>query len=619
MLGALPSFANHSDRPADFDQATFAGNFSVRVPEDQTAQGPLRGADRYLLVADARLDDREALIEKLGRSTEAARLSDAEILLRAWTRWGEDSLQRLVGDFAFGLYDRTEQSLFLARDATGQRPLFYARHGPTVLFASLPGGILRAGLRDLDFDREWLAKKLLGFADIGPGTCFGSILRVQPGHVVRLTAAGAESRQYWQPSPTRLHRSTAEFVEDYDELLTKAVSARLRRTDGPLAVHLSSGFDSNAVASTAARLDRDKPLIAFTAAPRAGFDGPVPAGWMADETSLAAEAARKYGLKHEIVRSSGHPLSLLRKQSLLYQEPDRNVINMDWWTAILRSARDHGAKVLLTGTMGNLTLHWGGLPVLADWFRTEGAFRWIRQAEAARRSLGARWSGILINSFGSRVPANVGQVLGQAFRNEPPPRESTFVRPELLKSCGRFAREHRRDFDTGDVNRNRLAVLHSQDRGLFNLGALIETGVDERDPMADQRIMDFSFALPPDQLLDNGISRPLMRRALADRLPQDLFDNRARGLQGADWYEQLRPKEIEEIIEEVSGSACVNELVDLERLRGVLNSLPPSDPSSAYSTSVYRRSLTLTLSTAVFIDVFEKAVRERSANPFSCS
>jgi asparagine synthase (glutamine-hydrolysing) len=128
--------------------------------------------------------------------------------------------------------------------------------------------------------------------------------------------------------------------------------------------------------------------------------------------------------------------------------------------------------------------------------------------------------------------------------------------------------------------------------------------------MADQRVMRFGFSLPPEQLLKNGVQKPLMRRALANRLPPEILAARARGLQGADWYEQIRKSEVDELLEEVRTSDCVQRLIDLNRVRSAVQNWPESDWGSLRVTAIYRRALTLTLSTAVFIHEFEKVTRE---------
>src|SRR5215470_17758767 len=97
------------------------------LPEDAFDRQPLvGGGGRYVLVADLRLDNREDLSEVLQIPTEkASRLSDAAFLLAAVERWGEQCVEKLIGDYAFALWDGTKRHIILARDPLGQRPLHF--------------------------------------------------------------------------------------------------------------------------------------------------------------------------------------------------------------------------------------------------------------------------------------------------------------------------------------------------------------------------------------------------------------------------------------------------------------------------------------------------------------
>ena len=604
-LVGLPEFLA-GRRTRQLGDAAFGCSHSLRLPEDISDHQPLASGRRFLLVADLRLDNREDLISTLAIRPELGKiLSDADILLSAWDLWQHESLDRIIGDFAFAIYDRELNSLTLARDPTGQCPLYYSQGEGFAAFASMPSGLLASSLIRREFDVESLAAKLLGFTDVGDATSFAGVKRVEPGHVITIIDGTVHRRRYFCPPITPLNLPDAAFLEAYNQHFSRAVEARLRRRRGELAVHLSSGFDSSAVAVFATEVSSIRP-VAFTSAPRVGFNGPVPRGRDADESSLAAKTAQMLGLSHRIVRSTGRFLSTLRRDARLYQEPDRNIVNMDWWSGILSAARQKDATVLLTGTLGNLTIHAGGLPVLAQWLETQGWRIWWREARAARRIAHVRWRGILFNSFSAKLPRWTINMLERTFHRTPKAEETNFLRKTWRGRAQTLARAEHSRFSHSDYNADRFAVIDSQDRGLFRLGALIESGIDERDPTADRRLIEFSFRLPPDQMLRNGLSRPLMRRALAQRLPLSILNNPNRGLQGADWYENLRKDEVLRILDEVSGSTTVDKLIDLDLMRRTLESWPSDRWSDARIISIYRRAFTLTLSTAVFIDEFER-------------
>jgi hypothetical protein len=126
--------------------------------------------------------------------------------------------------------------------------------------------------------------------------------------------------------------------------------------------------------------------------------------------------------------------------------------------------------------------------------------------------------------------------------------------------------------------------------------------------MADRRLIDFSFRLPPEQLLDQGHYHPLARRALADRLPSELLDLDLRGLQGADWYERVRKSDAQEIVEDLAACHAVGELLDIARIRSAIDAWPEQGTADPRTTVLYRMRLLIALATGAFIQEFAEEV-----------
>jgi asparagine synthase (glutamine-hydrolysing) len=287
--------------------------YGDRVADIATVPGAVFGATcdgasasehgRWLLVADCRLDNRAELIDALRLSARSQ--TDAQILIEAWLRWGESSLQRLLGDFAIAVYEGERRTLTLARDPTGQRPLFYKRAAGATAFASMPSGLARmfaASGPNLGL----LARSLSNLLHDDRQSYFDGISRVLPGEVVEVSEDSIRSRLYWQPEVEHRSRGRSEdYVRSYRDLLDSAVECRLQGRPLPIGCHLSSGFDSSAVTATAARLvDRPGDLVAFTSAPLEGADQNLIRHRFADESPIAAQTARMHGLHHVIVRET---------------------------------------------------------------------------------------------------------------------------------------------------------------------------------------------------------------------------------------------------------------------------------------------------------------------------
>ena len=371
--------------------AVALGRRLMRVlPEDAFDRQPLIGGEgRYVLVADIRLDNRDELTEALRIPAPQARnLCDAAILLAAIERWDESCLERIVGDYAFAVWDGARRRLLLARDPLGQRPLHYHRGNKFFAFASMPKGL--HALPEIPYapDEERIAELLVLMPETGTKSFFAGIERVEPGHVVAVTANGLATRRHWQPSRRRIAlRRPEDYSEALRELLDQAVSCRLRGT-GDVGAYLSGGLDSGAVAATAARLlaPSGRRLIAFTGVPREGYDGPAPRNRIIDEGPHAAATAALYpNIEHVLVRNEGRsPLEDLDRNFFLSNGPLSVSAAAGWANSMNNAMRKRNVRVILSGSCGNMGLSYDGMELLPELFRSG---RWLRLWREARALL----------------------------------------------------------------------------------------------------------------------------------------------------------------------------------------------------------------------------------------
>ncbi|MGA9580704.1 MAG: asparagine synthase-related protein [Allosphingosinicella sp.] len=606
LLEAQSAYGPHRrDFTAQGDYAT-GRNLYRLLPEDEFDRQPLTSDDgRFVMVADLRIDNRDELISGLSLGTaDGARLSDSALLFRGCLAWGRGVLERMIGDFAFALWDGRERSLLLARDTAGERPLHYRQGDGYFAYATMPLPLARlAGARfDVDEDR------LAGFvADIPPGgsrSFLAGVSLIEPGHCALVTSGGVAVERYWQPSRRSLHFARPEhYGEALREQLDAAVSRRLRRSGGFVGAQLSSGLDSSAVTTSAAPTlaAGGERLLAFTSAPRDGFDGPVVSGRIGDESAIAAATARIHSnIDHHVVRPTGiSPLDLIETSHRLSGQPVGHVCNNVWWQGINRRAGESGVSVMLTGEAGNFTISAGlGVDTLGDLrhFGRWGA--WWREARALRRRRAFSWPQMLNASFGSLLPENVYAGL-RGRRAELPPFVAAGWR-DLMR--GRLERSGWDIRPPGDSAERRWKMLRMVDPGNYRKRSLAEWGVEERDPTNDRRLVDFCFSLPSEALLDGGVRRPALRRALAGRVPAGLLDQRLRGQQMPDWYEQVGGEEVQAFARAQAESGLAGSVIDLEAVQEAARSWPTSGWERRPIIYLYRMHLLRTLAAASFVN-----------------
>lgn len=565
---------------ARLDDLAAAARLYPLLPEDDHDRQPLLGGDgRLLLVADVRIDNRSELAAALGTDpAEAAKLADSSLLLLALERWGEEAVGRLLGDFAFAFYDAREGKLLLARDPLGQRPLFWHRGGGFVAFASMPAGLHALDMAPRRIDETNLVRFLASLPRSGPESFYEGVERVEPGHVVTLTRTGTSRRRYWRPQRRELRfKSFDDYVEAYRSELDAAVARRLRGADRLVAAHLSGGWDSNATTATAARLigRAGGRVLAFTHVPGEEA-GSAPSHRFADEGALAAATARLHpNIDSVAIPGSGRsPIADLDSYAALFGRPVFNLCNHVWLSEIRTAARAAGARILLSGEIGNWTISAAPNSLLADFLREGRLLAWSRAARGLVGSGRARWRGVAASSFGPWLPDSLWRRIS-GFASGPRAWSTDPVHPRLRERVAgeqealRFGRPRNSFDDAADA-------LLAMDWGEHRKGILGGWGLDKRDPTADVRLIDFCLSLPLDMLMKGGERRPLARAALADRVAAAVLDERRKGYQSADWHVGLTRDRgsAARLLNAMAADPTASSLIDVERLRALVRSWP---------------------------------------------
>lgn len=298
---------------------------------------------RYVIAFNGEIYNFKELRSELEAKGESFRShSDTEVLLALLRREGEAAIPRLSGMFAFAFWDRQEETLLLARDRLGKKPLVYAQLGDRSLsFASEIQALrLHSGI-DLAVDREALSEFLACLYVPAPRTIHAGIRKVPPGHLLRWKAGRIETKCYWAPAYRGTRSPTVEeAAEELLPLLRQAVRDRMV-ADVPVGCFLSGGIDSSVIAALMAEA-AGEPVRSFTMT----FTERT-----YDEREAAGLVARHVGARHTELPASSELAGLLDQYVAAFGEPFGNP------TALLindlsRKAREH-VTVALVGDGGD--------------------------------------------------------------------------------------------------------------------------------------------------------------------------------------------------------------------------------------------------------------------------
>jgi asparagine synthase (glutamine-hydrolysing) len=217
--------------------------------------------------------------------------SDTETIVHAYEEWGASCVNRFRGMFAFAIRDERHDTLLLARDRFGKKPLFYAIYDGTFVFASEMKAILADHRFTREIDEEALASYFLLSYIPAPLTIFKGIYKLLPGHTLTIERGCLQQRRYWNLafSPDRTRRE-ADVIEELTHRLNEAVRIRLV-SEVPLGAFLSGGIDSSAVVAFMA-MSGDAPINTFTI----GFAGDT--GSFDDERQYARMTSHRYRTRH---------------------------------------------------------------------------------------------------------------------------------------------------------------------------------------------------------------------------------------------------------------------------------------------------------------------------------
>lgn len=492
------------------------------TPESLTEQQPYAEHGRTI-TADARLDNRAELCAALGRPDDGQ--SDAAIILAAYARWGEACVERLLGDFAFAIWDSAERTLFCARDILGGRPFYYFGAPGLFVFASTLEGVARFPGVPRAINEARVAVYLTSGNDL-VNTFYRDIYRLPPAHTLTVSPAGLRLRRYWDlsaPRETRLPSDEA-YAEAFRHHLSEAVRVRLRSA-GPVGAMLSGGLDSSSVVCLA-RPALSGGLHTFSLLYEA-----APAS---DERQFMAPVIAGGGLVHHALAGDGQSL-VTRVEELLAAvgEPYYN-FGLSLQAMANEAARAAGIPALLGGDFGDAVVSHANLR-FAELVRSG---RWLtaaREVNGLARGLGFSWRTTLAYFLSSGLVPQIPPAARRGWRRlrgrlrfEPLAwAAGTAMHPDFARRVsadpalvGRIEQRQPTFRTTFEETQFYIGQTSLQAEVFSHLAA--HTGVEARHPFHDRRLVEFCLGLPGEQRLSGGWSRLILRRAMAGVLPDEV-------------------------------------------------------------------------------------------------
>ncbi len=508
------------------------GHRRLSIIDVATGQQPLHSTDGSVcIVFNGEIYNYQELMPELQALGFAFRTrSDTEVIVNAWRAWGERCLQRLRGMFAFALWDRRQQTLFMARDRLGVKPLFYALldDGRLLFGSELKALLVHGELRrdvDLQAIEEYFA---LGYV-AEPRTIFRQARKLEPGHMLLWRRGGPvpKPQSWWDVNFTLGNPiSVDQACEELRERLTESVRLRMI-SEVPLGAFLSGGVDSSAVVATMAGLS-SSPVRTCSI----GFDDP-----QFDEAAYARKVAERYNTDHRVEVVGSDDFDLIDTLAHLYDEPYADSSAIPTYRVCQLARRQ--VTVALSGDGGDETF--GGYRRYRMHLGEERLRRWMPLG--LRRGLfgplgrlypKADWAPRMFRAKTTfeALARNPVQAYFHSVSLLRGPARQALYSPALKRALAGYDAfqvfdHHASHAQTDDP----LALIQYLDLKTYLVGD-INTKVDRasmahslevREPLMDHPLVEWLATLPSNLKVRGGEGKFLLKRAMEPALPSDVL------------------------------------------------------------------------------------------------
>lgn len=562
------------------DECVGVGHQAMHTtPEAKYADLPSE-MDGLVITADCRIDNREELFETLDVPGSRERVPDSRLILEAYREWGVECPERLLGVFAFAIWDVEAERLFLARDQIGIKPLYYHAGASTVVFGSEIKSLLTVPEVPERLNELRVGDYLAGVTEDPENTFYEEVYRLPPAHWMTVSSGGADCEQYWKLDPEREVRfdTDEEYFERFRDLFEEAVRCRLR-TSGEVGTYLSGGLDSSSVTCVARELlDEDdvESLPTFS--------------WVFEEVPESDEREHIEAVHEKggfdpyyVYGGQVSPFGNIEEMFKYHDEPHwANQHFLTW--ALFERASDEGVDVLLGGYGGDRTLSHSRV-YLGELLRRGRLLRLAREIDGlARRNDSSRrevaWANVIV-PFAPDIARRAwrwyhGRTIPDEKKRLNPILADTFVeRYDLLKRAQRFGPlvDDRPASQRQQHCQCLTSPLTSLSAALTDItGSVI--GVQERYPFLDRRLVEYCLGIPSDMKMQDGWSRYPLRRAMEGTLPESIRCRADKGDLAPNFHEAMRTQD-REVLEDLLGSRplAIEPYVDTDYLEERLERL----------------------------------------------
>lgn len=486
-------------------------------PQQQNEQLPIDAGD-LILTADARIDNRDELYSLLNLDKQQwQNEANSYLILKAYQKWGNQCVDHLQGEFAFAVWNKINQELFVTTDQIGFRPVFYYDGPEQFVFCSEIKGVVAAKTSPNYFNEENLINYHFRQSD-HLQTFNSEVFKLGAGNALVLNNDKIQLKKYWTLEATGRYNfsSDQDWIDCMRNLMYKAVEKRLSY-DVPVGVTLSGGLDSSSIACILSELlaKKNKPLYAFSSVLAVNHGGVE-----VDERSYIEMVGKHCPniIQTFVEAPNVGPFDNVEEAFIKDENFPNGFFYMD--QALLQAAQQKNIRSLFTGFGGDFWVSWAGRSAVYSLLR-QGNYNTAAQLI---RQLSVNYNTNILSLFKSDYLIHTKA--WQQLHKLKPNKGIDWQKQTALKS--EFVDKFKQGFGSTSISDQRLNMKKTFEGGrvahIMGMFANRNSwyGMSSCDPMFDKDLMEFLMEVPYHLFNKNGWRRSLIRHAMQGVLPPDI-------------------------------------------------------------------------------------------------
>ncbi|OFX21200.1 MAG: hypothetical protein A2041_04885 [Bacteroidetes bacterium GWA2_31_9b] len=524
--------------------------------------------NQYIILSDLRLDNRLQLIEELKISDKS--ISDDEILIKAFEKWGHDCPNHFLGDFAFAIWNSSTQQVFCSRDYFGVKPFYYYFDGKVFIFSSEVNAIRTQIDLNFTIDQQYIADTISIVKSDKDRTTFTEIKKLPPANYLVLNKDQIEINEYWKLIPQKIIELNDELIiEQFKDLIKKAVQCRVSEKED-IGTELSGGIDSSATTAIASQFTQIKTFSHVLPDQVLGKIYPYK-----DEREFIHLLTNFCTIKeNHIITSEAKGFIDAINENIDYS----GLINQQNFSIfsdhLYQKASEENVHILLSGFGGDEVIsskaesYRKELALSGQWEQLKNDLQGQKQNQIkvlinlTKYFLKIKFTGLfkLLYQFKSRKTWWHNKFENLAIKD-------SFSKKMNIEEryFSQFKKNSSLSFQEKSIER--ITHPHVSQRLEYCSTAARKYGIDYRYPFLDKRLIEFYLSIPINLKAKNGIGRYAIRKAIEEIVPEKIcWRNDKSGATIPTVYMRLfnDREKIAEIITKAKNNSLILKYIDLD-------------------------------------------------------